>query len=203
MAILLYTDGAATMRKENGEYVREAGGWAFAEVDCNDNVLYFANGHFDKSTNNECELTAINKAIKYGIGKNKAGKTKEDIVIYSDSAYCINIFTQWAKNWESNGWTRGKKHEKIENLGIIKDTWELLKNNIVVFVKVKGHSNNKINNFVDKLAVEAKLNKMGQLVKDIENELSNYMLGNFIFISHSKVLENINDYIKKEKNYDY
>lgn len=156
MAILLYTDGAATMRKENGEYVREAGGWAFAEVDCNSNILYSTNGHFDKSTNNECELTAIYEAIAYGIKKNMDGGTAEDLVVYSDSAYCINIFTQWAKNWEQNGWTRGRKHEKIENLEIIKKTWELVKNNTIVFVKVKGHSTNKINNFVDKLAVEGK-----------------------------------------------
>lgn len=160
MAILLYTDGAASMRKENGEYVRESGGWAFAEVDCNSNILYSTNGHFDKSTNNECELTAIYEAITYGIKKNMDGGTAEDLVIYSDSAYCINIFTQWAKGWEQNGWTRGRKHEKIENLEIIKKTWELVKNNTIVFVKVKGHSTNKLNEFVDKLAVEGKQNKI-------------------------------------------
>lgn len=61
----------------------------------------------------------------------------------------------WIYSWEKNGWTRGKKHEPIENLPIIKKIWELLDDD-VTFIKVKGHSGNLYNELVDKMAVEAK-----------------------------------------------
>lgn len=154
----LYTDGAATMRKINGEYVREAGGWAFAFIE-NDTLTYFNSGHKDNTTNNEMELTAIYEGLKYFA--NSAAPAQQ-LEVYSDSAYCINIYTQWAAGWQKRGWTR-KGNQPIENLELIKKTWQLLEqlNNKfydIKFIKVKGHSTNKWNNYVDKMAVNAKEN---------------------------------------------
>ena len=39
--------------------------------------------------------------------------------IYSDSAYCVNIFNNWMYSWARNNWTRPKNQE-IKNLDIIK-----------------------------------------------------------------------------------
>lgn len=52
-------------------------------------------------------------------------------------------------------------NKPIENLEIIKEIWNIIKEleNIqceILFVKVKGHSNNVLNNEADRLAVEAK-----------------------------------------------
>ena len=155
-----YTDGASTMKKIDGEYVRENGGWAFAQIK-DDKVIFVLSGHEDKTTNQAMELRAIYEALAH-YHKHYYSETIADTInIYSDSAYSINIYTNWCKNWEANGWTRGKKHEKIENLEVIKKTWELLKVlnsgfNNVSFIKVKGHSNNKFNNYVDELAVAVK-----------------------------------------------
>lgn len=156
-----YTDGACTLNCNNGKYSKGPGGWAWALIKDNE-VTNWKNGGSPKTTNNEQELTAIMEALSYAC-KNT---TQCDVVrIFSDSAYCINIFTQWVNGWKANGWTRGKKHEPIENLEIIKTIYEMvfsLENSFIAveWVKVKGHSNNEFNNFVDQKAVEAKESQM-------------------------------------------
>lgn len=167
-----YTDGAATMKRVNGEYRRGAGGWAWAlikddEVFCEDYDC--ATG----TTNNRMELLAIFGALNAYYCFFKTDKP-DTIYINSDSAYCVNIYTQWAKGWEANGWTRGKKKEPIENVDLIKETWELIKKintgfTTIEFVKVKGHAGNKWNDYVDKLAVESKTNLTGKMDKDFCN----------------------------------
>ena len=123
------------------------------------------------TTNNEMELTAIYHALDAA-----ATIPDFDIRIISDSAYCINIFTSWAKNWEKNGWTRGKKHEPIENLSIIQKIWTLMKKleqegRTLSFEKVKGHSGVKENEIVDKYAVIGKreaAEKASRIFKEFE-----------------------------------
>lgn len=152
--IKIYSDGAATMKNINGEYIRCSGGAAMAIVNEQNDIIYSASKHFDNTTNNFCELYAILMALSYC----SANYPTEKIEIYSDSAYCVNMLKEngWVYSWEKNNWTRGKKHEKIENVEIIKDIFNFIQKLDVSFVKVKGHSNDKINDYVDKLAVAAK-----------------------------------------------
>jgi ribonuclease HI len=156
-----YTDGACTLNCNNGKYSKGPGGWAWALIKDNE-VTDWKNGGSPKTTNDEQELTAIMEALSYAC-KNT---TQCDVVrIFSDSAYCINIFTQWINGWKANGWTRGKRHEPIENLEVIKTIYEMvfsLENSFIAveWVKVKGHSNDEFNNFVDQKAVEAKESQM-------------------------------------------
>lgn len=160
-----YTDGACTLTKTSAGYDKGPGGWAFALV--KDNKVQCSQAlPLMHTTNNEAELSAIYRALLHYVTHFYSEETCDKVKIYSDSAYCINIYTQWIKNWEANGWCRGKKKEPIENLDIIKMTWELLKKlnegfREVEFVKVIGHSGNKFNEIVDKLAVEAKSAAMG------------------------------------------
>lgn len=152
--IKIYTDGAATMKNINGEYIRCSGGAAMAIVNGQDEIIYSGSKHFDNTTNNFCELYAILMALSYC----SINYSTEKIEIYSDSAYCVNMLKEngWVYSWEKNNWTRGKKHEKIENVEIIKDIFNFIQKLDVSFIKVKGHSNDKINDYVDKLAVAAK-----------------------------------------------
>lgn len=155
---IIYSDGAATMRKINGNYVREAGGWAYVILDENNEILFKDYGHKEQTSNNEMELTAIFQGLARFNSFGESGKMVE---IHSDSAYCVNIFNEWINGWKANGWTRGKKHEPIENLELIKSIdWALNEAkhrfNEVSFVKVKGHANDEWNNYVDKLAVDGK-----------------------------------------------
>lgn len=70
-------------------------------------------------------------------------------LIYSDSAYCVNIINDWMFSWERNGWKR-PKNQKVKNLEIIKQIYEL--RNLAEIKKVKGHSGDKWNEYVDALA---------------------------------------------------
>ena len=69
----------------------------------------------------------------------------------------VRCFTEnWWRNWELNGWVNSKK-EPVAN----QDLWKGLihffhKAPSYSFIKVKGHSGNKYNEIVDKMAVSAK-----------------------------------------------
>ena len=161
-----FTDGAATMINKNGKYLRQEGGWAF--ILCfNGEKHTTQSGGCKLTTNNEMELYAIYASMRDFLDRCING---DKIEIYTDSGYCIGIFTQWAKNWQKNGWKR-KNNKPIENLTLIKAIWKLMgdidnKNCELLFVKVRGHSNNVLNNEADKLAGEAKINakKTGKTV---------------------------------------
>lgn len=154
--MIIFTDGAATMKCINGEYQRENGGAAMAVIQ-DEKVIYEETKYFENTTNNYCELYAILMALKYF----KKEQSKDILKIYSDSAYCVNMLKSggWIYSWAKNGWTRGKKHEPIENLEIIKEIYSYLeKSKNIDFIKVKGHSGEKDwNDYVDKLAVKAKM----------------------------------------------
>ena len=167
-----FTDGAATMKRKNGKYLREAGGWAFILLKDGVEDSYRCGG-CPLTTNNEMELYAIYASMKDFILKSESG---DIIEICSDSSYCIDIFTKWAKGWQKRGW-RKSDGKPIKNLDIIKAVWRLMgeinkKSCILKFVKVKGHSSNIWNNKADKLAVDAKNDafKSGKTTYYAEND---------------------------------
>lgn len=92
--------------------------------------------HIGDGTNNIAELTAILVGLE-----NIKDSTKE-IQIYTDSLYCIGIFT---KNW--------KPKKNIELINEIKEKLKEFQN--LTFNKVKGHSGNEGNEIADKLATNA------------------------------------------------
>ena len=78
------------------------------------------------------------------------------------SGGCAKTTNNEMEGWERRGW-RKSDGKPIENLTLIKAIWKLMgdiedKGCELLFVKVKGHSNNVLNNEADKLAVEAKVN---------------------------------------------
>lgn len=154
---IYYTDGAASMKCVNGECIRESGGAAFISID-NNEIIYEETKHFNQTTNNFCELYAIYMALKHF---HNNFLDSDCLKIHCDSAYCVNMLKPggWVYGWVRNGWTRGKKHEPIENLEIIKEIYSYLeKSKNIEFIKVKGHSGKKDwNDYVDKLAVKAKM----------------------------------------------
>lgn len=87
----------------------------------------------DKITNQVAELTAISKAIDIIIEANKPGIN----YIYTDSKYCIGIFTEWIKLWEKNNWKRSSG--TIENLDLIKNINNKLKKTHVIFKHIRSH----------------------------------------------------------------
>jgi ribonuclease HI len=81
-----------------------------------------------------------------------------NITLYSDSQYLISAFNnKWIRNWKSNGWkTKSKEDVKNKDLWIILDT--LVSRHNVMFVWVKGHSDNVHNNYCDLVAKDISMN---------------------------------------------
>lgn len=148
--IKLYTDGATS---NNGKD-KARGGWAFAIVE-NDEITnaYYGPITGDKITNNVAELSAVMMGLRAIMGsfpeRIRAG---ELIEVYSDSAYFCNcIKDKWYVNWQQNGWINSKK-QPVENRELWEEILHLLSCGSITVNKVKGHSNNEINNYVDGLA---------------------------------------------------
>ncbi len=138
-----YTDGACS---GNG-YKHSSGGYGIVEVDENDNIIWAYQDFKKPTTNNEMELMAILKALIHIQNNNE-----EDFfipIIYSDSAYCVNIVNDWMYSWERNNWMRPNNQE-IKNLEIIKQIYKLA--HIADIRKIKGHAGHKWNEYADNLA---------------------------------------------------
>lgn len=111
-------------------------------------------GNNPNTTNNIMEMTAVVEALKLL-------KEKCDITIHSDSAYVVNAFEKgWIKNWQKNNWKTADK-KPVKNMELWQEMIELLNKHEYKFVKVKGHSDNELNNRCDYLATSA--------IKQIEN----------------------------------
>lgn len=87
-------------------------------------------------------------------------------IIYSDSAYCVNLINDWMYKWQQNGWKRPKNQE-VKNLEIIKQIFELA--DIAEIRKVPGHSGVKWNEYVDGLAT-------GRIKIQDKNFKTNYII---------------------------
>lgn len=105
-------------------------------------------GGLKNTTNNVMEVTAVIEGLKIL-------KRPCEVQIYSDSNYVVNAFNQgWIYNWKKNNWKTANK-EPVKNRELWEELYELTKIHKVEFVKVKGHSDNELNNRCDELARNA------------------------------------------------
>ena len=103
-------------------------------------------GSEQNTTNNRMELTAAIKTLE----KLKTFKLKKNFKLRTDSKYLIEGYTKWIINWERNGW-KTSSGKSVQNL----DLWQKidqLRINGLVMEYVKGHSGDKQNDRVDKIA---------------------------------------------------
>ena len=102
------------------------------------------------TTNNRMEMSAIIYAINIAKILNKV--EKREIIIYSDSAYCVQTINQWMYSWVVKGWKKADK-KTPENLDLIKELYELMKFERAIKVqKIKGHNGDEFNEMADQLA---------------------------------------------------
>ena len=132
----IYTDGACSGNPGDG-------GWGA--------ILFYGgkrkeiSGFCKDTTNNRMELLAAIKAL---------GALKEPCVVhlYSDSAYLCNAFNRdWIKNWQANGF-KGANKKDVLNQDLWQQLISLSGTHKITFIKVKGHSDNELNNRADFLA---------------------------------------------------
>ena len=137
--VIIYTDGACSGNPGPG-------GWA--AVLLFKDVKKEISGGKKETTNNEMEITAVLEALKIL-------KEPCEVDVYSDSAYVVNTFEKgWIDNWVKSGWKTASK-DPVKNVELWKELLELMKKHNVTFHKVKGHSDNELNNRCDELATSA------------------------------------------------
>ena len=134
--VIIYTDGACSGNPGPG-------GWS-AILISGESKKEISGGK-KNTTNNIMELTAILEGLK-------ALKYECEVEIYSDSAYSVNAFNQgWIYNWIKKGW-KTADGSQVKNKEIWEEIYKLTKKHKVKFFKVKGHSDNELNNRCDELA---------------------------------------------------
>ncbi|GAB3753856.1 ribonuclease H family protein [Microlunatus parietis] len=131
----VFTDGACSGNPGPG-------GWAWAV----DETL-FASGAEPVTTNQRMEIRAALEAVTALDGP---------LVVVSDSTYVVNCFRdRWWAGWLARGWVNSAK-KPVAN----RDLWEPLIDAVrtrgdIAFRWVKGHSGDRLNDYVDQLAVAA------------------------------------------------
>ena len=136
--IVIYTDGACSGNPGPG-------GWAWAVApsgDINDS------GAEARSTNQRMEIMAAYQAVIHFEDDPRI------IRIVADSTYVVKCFNDgWWRGWHKRGWENSQR-QPVAN----RDLWEpfielVLNRGRVEFEWVKGHSGNRMNDYVDALAV--------------------------------------------------
>ncbi len=138
IAIEAATDGACSGNPGPGGW----GGLIIFE----DNSELEIGGSEKNTTNNRMELTAAIKTLE----KLKNYKLKENFKLRTDSKYVIEGYTKWIINWKKNGW-KTSSGKSVQNL----DLWQKidqLRINGLIMEYVKGHSGDRQNDRVDKIA---------------------------------------------------
>lgn len=135
--VKIYTDGACKGNPGKG-------GWAIIMITGDLEFEYGGGESF--TTNNRMELRAVIEGLKLT-------KETERIQIYTDSAYIVNCFNKgWRTNWENKNW-KTSKGTKIANSDLWQELFSIVDSKFnVEFIKVKGHSGDRYNERVDKLA---------------------------------------------------
>ena len=127
-----YTDGAYSS-------IRNQGGIGIVFIRNDQKVFEFSKG-FKNTTNNRMEIGAVLLTLSCFNAK------IDSITIYTDSMYVIGCATL--------GWKRKKNKALWKQFDEeFKRVSELCPD--IIFKHVKGHAENKWNNYVDKLAVSA------------------------------------------------
>ena len=135
-SVEIYTDGACPGNPGTG-------GWA-AVLLYNSHKKEISGAEPD-TTNNRMELTAIIEGLKML-------KEPCDVTLYSDSAYSVDPFLKnWISGWIARGWRTASKDD-VKNADLWQTLLQLTSKHSVTFVKVKGHSDNELNNRCDLLA---------------------------------------------------
>ena len=105
-------------------------------------------------TNQRAEMSAIHRAT---LVLEENGFQDEDIVIYTDSEYCINCLTKWIPGWVSRGWKTSAGGDVLHRDLIEATSKRLAKCKSYRFVHVRAHTGgeddlSKNNDIVDRMA---------------------------------------------------
>ena len=137
----IYTDGSAHPTNPG------PGGLGIVVCDDNNNIITTISKHFNTIiTNNQMELLALLIVLKL------YGKQNDIPIVYTDSSYALNTYTNWMFGWARKGWVKSD-NKTPENLNIIKEYYDLLNQGYKINLqKVKAHAGHTANELADQLA---------------------------------------------------
>ncbi|HLD94202.1 MAG TPA: ribonuclease HI [Anaerolineales bacterium] len=139
--LTIYSDGSCLGNPGRG-------GWAaLIREGSSEQVL---TGSEAQSTNNRMELTAALRALEALSGRSQ-------VDFYTDSEYLRRGITEWLPGWRARGWKR--KGGRLANVELWQALDRAIERHQIHWHWVKGHSTNKDNQRVDKLAREAMLGR--------------------------------------------
>lgn len=156
--IVAYTDGSC----DPGDRV---GGWGWVYV-TEGGMTWKDYGCELDTTNNRMELRAIIECLR--------SIPPEDVLLFSDSTYCLGIFVKNFKEGEKlamtpkgplfTGWIRGwlNSHRIPKNQDLVLELVDVIRNlfergGSLTFKWVKGHEDSEGNNIADQLANKARI----------------------------------------------
>jgi len=115
-----FVDGSCNPFDKEDTY----GSYAYCILE-QDNIIEEGAEFVHNTTNNRMELSAILMVLS----------KVTDVIIYSDSQYCVKGFNEWMHSWKRSNWKNGK----VKNI----DLWEQMyeyKDSLCKIQWVKGHS---------------------------------------------------------------
>ena len=139
MKVIIYSDGGADPNPG-------IGGWAA--------ILLYGNrekvltGNAPLTTNNQMELQAAIAALQ-------ALTRPAEIEFHTDSEYVRRGITEWIDSWIKKGWMKGSK--PILNRELWQELHALTQQHTIEWHWVKGHAGDPLNERVDQLARNARL----------------------------------------------
>ena len=138
--IIIYSDGGSDPNPG-------IGGWAaILRYGGHEKVL---SGNDPQTTNNRMELTAAIRALELV-------KRPSEIQFYTDSEYVRKGISEWIEGWASRDW-KNKAGKTLPNADLWQRLWPLVQRHEVTWHWVRGHSGDSLNERVDILAREARL----------------------------------------------
>ena len=132
---IYYTDGSASPNPGPG---------GFAVI--KNGAPHILGSEDGETTNIRMEGKALVAAMK------DAGS--EEVEIFTDSEFWINVITKWAPGWAAKGWK--KKGGEIKNLDIVQEAYALYQSANATLTWVRGHEGDEGNEMADEWANKAR-----------------------------------------------
>lgn len=138
--VTIYSDGGADPNPG-------IGGWAAVlQFGAHEKVL---TGNDPDTTNNRMELQAAVAALQ-------ALKRPCQVQYHTDSEYLRKGISEWIAGWAERGWMT-KDDRPIANVDLWQQLWSLTRKHEIEWFWVKGHAGDPMNERVDQLARQARL----------------------------------------------
>lgn len=138
--VIIHSDGGAEPNPGHG-------GWAAVlQYGAHERVL---KGYAPDTTNNRMELTAAIEALK-------ALKEPCEVQFFTDSQYVQKGISEWIGKWVRQNWQK-KGGTAIPNAELWQELWAQSQKHTINWHWVKGHAGHELNERVDQLATEARL----------------------------------------------